>query len=159
MPVKRQSAYEQSFIEKQLQQKSRESAQAQSGEQPPKFQTVADTQPTPSEPSPTLPTQLQQTAVAVAPTAILTIPKKIGRPPSKEVKKKATLYLKEDWEARVQSIRSELFGLNRDLLKSDGEIVDRALDVFLYSLQDKEARSMFTQVYQNWLASKPENII
>ncbi len=73
-----------------------------------------------------------------------------GRPRNPVPKKKFTYYLKEDTDTTVASIKKSLVRHADILVDDKGEVVDQALALMRFSLEDAQSRAIFLSLYQRW---------
>ncbi len=158
MAVKRQSAFNRALREAQ------EPEPAQTIEQPAPVPAPVKVQPPPVEAS--LNSFVGQPApVVTAPvlakpptdqTAVLhREPNRGGRPRNPVAKKKFTYYLPDESDANIVSIKKAMVRYADTLVDDKGEVVEQALGVMLFALEDAGSRQAFLEIYRHWLATRP----
>jgi len=144
MPAKRQSAFNRALLE------------AQNGSVSPS--PAATTEETAAEnqnlTQPSSPLSRPASAPAPLEEAPSQVRNKGGRPRNLVAKRKFTYYLKEDTDQTLAAIKKALVR-HADLLIDDkGEVVDQALSLMRFSLENGPSREAFLQLYQHWLETE-----
>jgi len=146
MPAKRQSAFNRALLEAQNGSVSPSPAATTE-------ETAAENQNLTQPSSP-----LSRPASAPAPLEEAPARNKGGRPRNLVAKRKFTYYLKEDTDQTLAAIKKALVR-HADLLVDDkGEVVDQALSLMRFSLENGPSREAFLQLYQHWLETEQSKI-
>lgn len=135
MPAKRQSAFSRALREAQTPSEVVESPVPYVQPEPPAIAPIVDDVPArapiQSEPEPTR--------------------NRGGRPRSATVKKKFTYYLDATSDDTITAIKKALVRHADVLLDDKGTVVDHALAVMRFGLEDPESRATFLALYDRWM--------
>ncbi|MEI6044851.1 MAG: hypothetical protein WCS37_10900 [Chloroflexota bacterium] len=78
-----------------------------------------------------------------------------GGRPKGTPKKKATYYLPDTIDGDLDTIQRLLFRQTDILVKEKGAIIDQAVQIMRFGLEDPESRKAFLEIYERWLGTQP----
>jgi hypothetical protein len=79
-----------------------------------------------------------------------TFKSKGGRPRNPVAKKKFTFYLEADTDEKVIAIKKAMVRYADLLLDDKGDVVDQALALMRFCLEDEQTRATFLESYRHW---------
>ena len=77
-----------------------------------------------------------------------------GRPRNLVPKKKFTYYLPDESDQHIASIKKALVRYADTLVDDKGEVVEQALGVLRFALEDEASRQTFLEIYHRWLTNR-----
>ena len=146
MPVKRQNAFSRALKEAQV------LAEPDAVPEPP-----LQVQPIPSQVQPTPPAAPSPASESSSPLEVEPARNRGGRPRNVVLKKKFTYYLDSTSDDTITAIKKALVRHADVLLDDKGTVVEQALAMMRFGLEDPESRATFLALYDRWgMASKHE---